>query len=148
MTFVGRVADPQTGNLSVRILVDNAKGRLIAGQIAGATITVGETKDVLAVPADAIHDLGEGPVLNVVREGKSVVLHPKLGVRDNRWVEVLGTDLKPQEPVIVEGGYNLPEGTEVTTEPEKEEKAAEPKAKQEKEAEPKAKEKPAAGASS
>lgn len=148
-TFVGRVADPQTGNLPVRILVDNAQGRLIAGQIAGATITVGETKDVLAVPADAIHDIGEGPVLSVVREGKSVVLHPKLGVRDKHWVEVLGTDLKAQEAVIVEGGYNLPEGTEVTAEPEKEEKKAENK--DEKEADSKAvgtQPKPAAGASS
>ncbi len=73
------------------------------------------------MPVEAIHDggeEGEGAVLNVVREGKSVILHPKPGVRDNRWIEVLDTDLKPGEPVIVEGGYSLPEGTEVTDEAE------------------------------
>lgn len=116
VTFIGRVADPQTGNLPVRIAVDNAKGGLTLGEVLGAEITVNEKQDALAVPAEAIEDLGEGPVLNVIRSGKSVVLHPRLGIRDNRWVEVLDTDLAPGEPVIVEGGYNMPEGTEVTTE--------------------------------
>jgi HlyD family secretion protein len=127
VTFVGRVADPQTGNLPVRILVDNAQGRLIAGQIAGATITVAVKKDVLAVPADALVDAGEGTEISVVRDGKSVVLHPKLGVQDNRWVEVLDTDLKPEEPVIVEGAYALPDRTPVTIEPAKSEAKEEKK---------------------
>ena len=47
---------------------------------------------------------------------------PKLGLKDEHWIEVGGTDLKPDEPVVVEGGYNLPEGTEVAVE-----KAAEAK---------------------
>ena len=32
--------------------------------------------------------------------GKSAALHPELGIKDNGWVEVTGTDLKPGEPVI------------------------------------------------
>ena len=68
---------------------------------------------MLQVPAAAILDLGEGPVLNVVRDGKSVSLHPEVGTAHAGWVSVSGTDLKEGEPVIVEGGYNLPEGTAV-----------------------------------
>jgi multidrug efflux pump subunit AcrA (membrane-fusion protein) len=135
----------------VRILVDNPQGQLIAGQIAGATITVGVKKDCLAVPADALVDAGEGTVVNVIREGKSVVLHPKLGAQDKHWVEVLDTDLKPHEPVIVEGGYGLPDKTPVTTEPEKEEKkepAKDDKKEEKKEAEPKLAAKSGEGASS
>ncbi len=41
---------------------------------------------------------------------------PKLGLKDEHWIEVGGTDLKPDESVVVEGGYNLPEGTEVAVE--------------------------------
>ena len=119
VTFVGRVADPQTGNLPVRILVENPQGRLVLGQVASAAIAV-EEKSVLAVPLEAIQDIGEGPVLNVIREGKSAVLKPQLGMRDKHWVEVQGSDLRPGELVIVEGGYNLPEKTEVTVESEKE----------------------------
>jgi len=117
VVFVGRVVDPQTGNLPVRILVASPQGRLALGQTLAATITVAEKTGVLAVPLEALVDVGEGPVLNVVRQGKSAVLHPPLGARDKHWVEVAGTDLHVGEPVVVEGGYNLPEGTEVNVEP-------------------------------
>ena len=113
VAFVGRVADPQTGNLPIRVLVDNPQGRLTIGQSVRVSIIVDERKDVLQVPAAAVLDLGEGPVLCVVRDGKSVVLHPEVGTPHEGWVAVSGTDLKEGEPVIVEGGYNLPEETPV-----------------------------------
>ncbi len=113
---IGKVADPQTGNLPVRILIENAAGKLALGQAVSATVVVREEK-ALAVPAEAVHDLGDGSVISVVRDGKTVVLRdPKLGSKDEHWIEVGGTDLKPGEPVVVEGGYNLPEGTEVAVE--------------------------------
>jgi HlyD family secretion protein len=113
VTFVGQVADPQTGNLPIRILVENPQRRLTLGQSVRVSITVDERKETLQVPAVAILDLGEGPVLNVVRDGKSVVLHPEVSTPHGGWVAVSGTDLKEGESVIVEGGYNLPEGTRV-----------------------------------
>ena len=113
IAFVGRVADPQTGNLPIRVLVDNPEGRLTLGESLRVSITVNEGKDVLQVPAAAVLDLGEGPVLYVVRDGKAVPLHPEVGTAHGGWAAVTGTDLKEGEPVIVEGGYNLPEGTPV-----------------------------------
>ncbi len=114
--FVGRLADAQTGNLPVLILVDNPDGRISIGQTMGVTIAVSEQQDVLEVPSAAVIDQGEGPVLTVVRDGKSVALHPELGRSQGGWVAVSQTDLKEGEPVIVDGGYNLPEGTAVKTE--------------------------------
>ena len=111
--FVGRVADPQTGNLPVRVLVENTDGRLALGQTIQVTINRKTTKDVLQVPAAAILDLGDGPVLGVIRDGKTASLHPQLGTARDGWVAVTGTDLKEGEPVIVEGGYSLPDGTPV-----------------------------------
>ena len=113
VAYVGRVADPQTGNLPIRVLVDNPEGRLTIGQSLRVSIVVDERKDVLQVPAAAVLDLGEGPVLSVVRDGKTVVLHPEPSTAHQGWIEVAGTDLKAGEPVIVEGGYNLPEKTAV-----------------------------------
>jgi multidrug efflux system membrane fusion protein len=113
VAFVGRVVDPQTGNLPVRVLVDNPKARLAIGQSIRVSIVVEEHKAALLVPTAAILDLGEGPVLSVVRDGKSAVLHPELGASQGAWVEVSGTDLKEGEPVIVDGGYNLPSDTPV-----------------------------------
>jgi hypothetical protein len=95
----------------------NPLERLAVGQMAAATIIVAEKKDTLAVPAESLEDLGGKATLCVVRGGKSVVLHPQRGVRDKHWVEVTGTDMVAGERVIVEGGYNLPDGSEVTVEP-------------------------------
>jgi multidrug efflux pump subunit AcrA (membrane-fusion protein) len=111
--FVGRVVDPQTGNLPIHVLVDNSKGQLALGQTVQVVIDRGEKADVLQVPVAAVLDMGEGPVLAVVRDEKSVELHPTVGTARDGWVAVSGTDLKEGEPVIVEGGYNLPEGTHV-----------------------------------
>ena len=119
VTYLGRVADPQTGNLPVHVLVDNPSGRLTLGQTIRVTITVEERADVLTVPVAAVVDQGEGPVLSVVRDGKTVALHPELGAPHGGRVEVSKTDLKEGEPVIVEGGYNLPEGTPVKVAPDK-----------------------------
>lgn len=115
VNFVGRLADAQTGNLPVLIMVENPDGRLTLGQTMGVTITVAEHSGVLEVPSTAVLDQGEGPVLTVVREDKTVALHPELGISQGGWVTVSKTDLKEGEPVIIEGGYNLPEGTPVKT---------------------------------
>ncbi|MDR3620228.1 MAG: efflux RND transporter periplasmic adaptor subunit [Paludisphaera borealis] len=110
---ISRMADPQTGNLAVRVLVENPKGRIALGQTVRATIVIEEREDVLQVPAVAVFDLGEGPVIGVVRDGKSVMLHPKIGTKQGAWVEVSDVDLKEGELVITEGGYNLPDGTTI-----------------------------------
>ena len=54
----GRVADPQTGNLPIRVLLDNPRGLLTIGQSIRLSIVVEERKAVLQVPTAAILDLG------------------------------------------------------------------------------------------
>lgn len=122
VAFVGRIADPQTGNIPVRVRVANPGSLLTVGETLRVTVRLAEHKDVLQVPSAAVLDLGEGPVLNVVRDGKNAVLHPETGVARGGWVEVKGTDLKEGEPVIVEGGYNLPEKTAVKVAGEEDER--------------------------
>ncbi len=112
---VGRISDPQTGNLPIRVILDNPEGALTVGESVRVSIVVDEHPNVLQVPVEAVYDLGEGPVLNVVRDGKVAVLQPELGREHGGWVPVSGTDLEAGEPVIVEGGYNLPEETPVNT---------------------------------
>jgi RND family efflux transporter MFP subunit len=116
VVFVGQVVDSQTGNLPVRVRVENASNRLVLGQSVPVAITVDGRPDALAIPAEAVQDQGEEQVFSVVRRGKSVLLHARLGIQESQWVEVQATDLKPGEPVILEGGYSLPDGTSVTVE--------------------------------
>ena len=126
---VGRIADPQTGNLPVRIRVDNAAGRLTVGQAVVASIVLREEKS-LAVPKEAVRfsededaaQAGKADLV-VIRDGKTVTLHPKLGLADSGWVAVGEIELKPGELVVTEGGYHLPDKTAV--EIEKDEAAGE-----------------------
>jgi RND family efflux transporter MFP subunit len=122
---IGQVVDPQTGSLPVRILLDNPRGQAAIGQTMSVIIVTRENADELVVPAAAVFDVGEGPLVVVVREGKTHRLHPKSVATHGEWNAVLGTDLKPGEPVVVDGGFNLPDETPVVAEP------AEPPAKSE-----------------
>ena len=126
---VGKMADPQTGNLPVHMKIDNASGRLALGQAVMASVVLREEK-ALAVPTEAVRfsededaaQAGKGDLV-VIRDGKTVTLHPKLGIMDGGWVAVGDIKLKPGEPVVTDGGYHLPDGTAV--EIEKDEAAGE-----------------------
>jgi len=120
--------------------VDNPQGRLTIGQSIRVSIIVEERKGVLQVPVAAVLELGEGPILCIVRDGKSVVLHPEVRTPHQGWMEILGTDLKEGELVIIEGGYNLPEQTPVKLANEKGEAKEETKAETKEETKAKSKE--------
>ena len=118
VAFIGNAADPQTGNYAVRILMENEGNRLRLGQVVKANVLLKTENSQIAVPEAAIFDQGAGPLLAVVRDGKIKVLHPELGASEAGNVAVAKTDLKEGEPVVVEGGYAVPDDTEATILPE------------------------------
>lgn len=111
VSFVGSVADPQTGNFPARILVDNPEGRLRVGQVVKALIKLRTERAALTVPQAAIFDEGEGPLLAVVRDNKIKLLHPELGTAEGGMVVVLKTDLHEGDQVVIDGAYNVKDGT-------------------------------------
>lgn len=59
VSLIGVVADPTTRSYTVEISVPNRARRLRAGMVAEATITTGQKRDALMVPANAVtHDGG------------------------------------------------------------------------------------------
>ena len=68
----------------------------------------------------------EEPTLAVVRDGKAVHLHPRLGLRQGGLTQIVVEGLAAGEKVITRGAYDLPDGTpvKVEEEPEAETEAA------------------------
>jgi HlyD family secretion protein len=116
VAFIGRVADMQTGNFPVRVLIENAAARLRVGQVVKTIVTLRNEEPAIAVPEAALFDQGEGPLLAVVRDEKLKLLHPELGTAEGGFVVVTKTDLREGEMVAVEGAYNVPDGTSATVE--------------------------------
>ena len=111
--FIGGVADSQTGNVPVDISVKNHNRELVVGETVYVDVAVGDPIASLAVPASAVHDEGEGPSVTIVRDGKAVVMHPQVGETHGGWTAISGGDLSVGDPVVVDGAYNLPDGSEV-----------------------------------
>ncbi len=114
VAFVGAVADPQTGNFPVRVLIDNAEGRLRVGQVVRATIKLRTERSAIVVPQAAVFDQGAGPIVAVVRDGKLKQLHPELGTVEGGFVAVMKTDLREGEMVATDGAYSVKDGTDAT----------------------------------
>jgi RND family efflux transporter MFP subunit len=113
VVFLGREADPQTGNVPVKVLLRNPREAIALGTVLRVDFVVGIHQDTLAVPTSALVDFEGEPSLYVIRDGKAARIAPVLGVRQHGLVEVIADSLDEGEPVVTEGAYNLPEGTEV-----------------------------------
>lgn len=106
---VGGALDPATRSATIRALVRNAGGHLRPGMFATAWIELGDSRDALLVPEDAVQLLDGKPVVFVAR--------PETGggaVLQRREVEVdkapgggshILSGVKPGETVVVAGAF-------------------------------------------
>lgn len=107
LVTIGRVIDPRTRTTPIIFEVDNAAGHLRIGNFAKAVIATGPPKKALAVPESAIVDDAGKSIVFVMLEGESFERRPvRLGIRSNRWVEVLD-GVKAGEHVVSRGAYEI-----------------------------------------
>ena len=107
LVTVGRVIDPRTRTTPVIFEVDNQGGRLRIGNFAKVVVATGAPRRGLAIPESAIVEDAGKRIAYVMVEGEAFERRPlRLGVRSNRWVEVLeGVALG--EHVVAIGGYEI-----------------------------------------
>ena len=118
VAFVGAVADPQTGNFPVRILIDNAEGRLRVGQVVQGDHQAADR---------AIGD--RGPAGGRFRPGRradrgrrarrqdQAAPSRSWAPSDGGFVAVTKTDLHEGEMVVTDGAYSVKDGTDATIAP-------------------------------
>ena len=108
-------ADPATRTYAARIRIDNPPHEVRLGMTARVALG-GATESTLLVPLSAVIDLGQGPLVRVVKDGK-VATRP---VRVSRFREdgaELSGGLEAGELVIASGAGKLVDGQEVQAKP-------------------------------
>jgi membrane fusion protein, heavy metal efflux system len=103
VTYVGSRLDPKTRTVSVRAVIDNAKGLLKLNMFATVDI-VGQARTVLSCPRDAIHESG-GKTVVYVRDasGEFSKRAVSTGISSGNSVEIK-RGLRSGEAVVTVGG--------------------------------------------
>ena len=116
VTLISRASDPLNRTVEVWVTLANGAGRLRANGAAQVTASTLTRNDAIVVPASAVtldaSNANEGMVMvvdaaNVAHETKVVI-----GIRTPDKIEIT-EGLLGGETVVIEGNYELPDGTKV-----------------------------------
>jgi multidrug efflux pump subunit AcrA (membrane-fusion protein) len=102
----------QSGTIELRADVANDDLSLVPGALVDATVELDDIPNALVLPRDAVNDGPDGTYVYVVSGGKAVVHPVKVQFDDGSFIAVAG-DLKPGDPVIVEGQLRVDPGASV-----------------------------------
>ena len=116
-TVIDNTIDATTSTFKVQAEVANAEKTLLPGEYVKVEAKVGEAKDAVVVPEQAVIETQAGPtVYTVDRQGK-VAVTPVRATITFEGLRVLESGLEPGQAVIVEGMQMVRAGMTVKTEP-------------------------------
>ncbi len=113
--FVAPKADPATKTFRVRVVLDNADGRIRPGMLARTVFLRQVIPDALAVPLYSILDKGGERILFVVKDGLAQARTVTFGAIDGERIQIV-KGLAAGEQVIVAGQNQVEDGTPVVVE--------------------------------
>ncbi|EAQ2326245.1 efflux RND transporter periplasmic adaptor subunit [Escherichia coli] len=112
--FSGLTVDEATGDVLVRILVNNTKRELLPGMFVRARLTLASFDDALLVPQEAVTRTGDEAWVWLLSEGNKVrQVHVQLGELIDRSYRI-EKGITAGDKVIVSGLDRMSEGAEVT----------------------------------
>ena len=117
-TFTGKIAaiiavgDSASRAFPVKISVDNPDYRIKGGMLCRVSLAIGKPSSVLAVPKDAVVNMGQQHLLYVVQEGVAQPLPVQLGDTSDSMIEVKGS-IKAGMQVVTRGNERLRPGQPV-----------------------------------
>ncbi len=116
-TVIDNTIDPATSTFLVRAEVSNPEKAILPGEYVKADTKVGEVRDAVAVPEQAVVESQAGPtVYTVDAQGKVAVVSVRASFT-HEGLRVLESGLEPGQAVIVEGLQLVRNGMTVKTRP-------------------------------
>ncbi|MGE0882053.1 MAG: efflux RND transporter periplasmic adaptor subunit [Blastocatellales bacterium] len=123
ITTINQAVDVQRRTVEIWCEVPNGQRKIKGGEFGNLSITTGSAPQSVVVPVAAVQFAEEGHTGTVVIVDEKHIAHVKevetAEIVDGKVRIVDG--LKGGETVVVEGGYSLPDGTEVSSKEDKKE---------------------------
>jgi len=114
VTSIVAQADPSTRTFPIKVEIQNPDLLIKSGMVARVTLAVGQPREVLLVPKDAIVLRGGSQFIFLVDNNLAVQKPVQPGISQDGFVEVIG-DLSEGMQVVVQGNERLLPGQRVRT---------------------------------
>lgn len=113
LTFIDNSVDPKTGSISLKGTFDNKSRQLWPGQFVNVVLTMGDLKDVVTVPSQAVQNGANGPyVFTITPENKVEYKQVSAGFSYNGET-VIEKGVLAGEKVVTDGHLRLTPGASV-----------------------------------
>jgi RND family efflux transporter MFP subunit len=106
------VGDAASRSFKVKVAINNPDYRIKGGMLCRVSLAIGEPSLVLAVPKDAVVNMGRQQLLYVVRDGVAQPLPVQLGNASDSMIEVKG-EIEAGMQVVTRGNERLRPGQPV-----------------------------------
>jgi len=117
LTLIDNAIDVLTGTIRLKAQFDNEDERLWPGQFVNVRVVLDTRRAVPTVPAQAVQDGPDGPIIYVVEAG-DIVRRKSIEVASVQdGVAAVTQGLEPGERVVVTGQFRLTEGARVSAAP-------------------------------
>lgn len=117
LTLIDNAIDQLTGTIRLKAQFENEDERLWPGQFVNVRVVLDTRRAVPTVPAQAVQDGPDGPIVYVVKQGDTV--HRKsievAAIQDG--VAAVTQGLAPGERVVVNGQFRLTDGARINASP-------------------------------
>jgi membrane fusion protein, multidrug efflux system len=117
LTLIDNAIDQLTGTIRLKAQFDNADERLWPGQFVNVRVVLDTRRGVPTVPAQAVQDGPDGPIVYVVGPGDTVRRKKIEVAMVQEGVAAVTQGLQLGERVVVNGQFRLTEGARVNAAP-------------------------------
>ena len=116
-TVIDNTIDPTTSTFLIRAEVANPEKTILPGEYVKVNAKVGEARDAIVVPEQAVVETQAGPTVYTVDPQGKVAVAPVRATFTHEGLRVLESGLQPGQQVIVEGLQLVRTGMTVKTRP-------------------------------
>jgi RND family efflux transporter MFP subunit len=116
--FIGKISavipvgDSASRTFPVKVSVENSDCHIKGGMLCRVSLAIGKVDSVLAVPKDAVVNMGQSHLVYVVQEGVAKALPVQLGNASDSMIEIKGS-IEPGMQVVTRGNERLRPGQPV-----------------------------------